>query len=58
MSFLSSIIIPAIEKQLAADSPEIATELLKSAARLGQAMIDYVETKIGFNPIEEEDDHE
>ncbi len=50
MSLLSSIILPALEKELIASEPVIAEFALKQLHKIGQQLMTYAESKIGVVP--------
>ncbi len=50
MSFISSIIIPILEKELSVFSPELEKFILKLFANMAQEFIVYVEKKVGIIP--------
>ena len=52
MSFLSSIVIGMLEKELAAQTPEIEQMVLNLVGKLARDVIQYIEKKAGINPLQ------
>jgi hypothetical protein len=50
MSFVSSVIIGMIEKELSAQAPEIAEYAIKAIGSVAADIVDYVEKKISSSP--------
>lgn len=46
MSFMSSVVISFLEKELAAQAPEVSDYILKELSVLAQELVGYVEKKI------------
>lgn len=51
MSFVSSVIIGMIEKELSAQAPEIADYAIKAIGAVAADIVDYVEKKISSGPV-------